>query len=153
MFPICWVSHCETSNDRGQKKNPTDSLILISSLTWGGSPGIIQHVSNREENQEFGFLLVFSVLGSPRAEATWLLRGPHSPIILWFPPLRFLQRTLWKASPLTTGATHTRAHFWFPAQCSQTQSVDDCAIPGASCSCHKYDWHGHSLFLALKRKC
>lgn len=33
IFPICWVSHCETSNDGGQTKNPTGSLIFTSSLT------------------------------------------------------------------------------------------------------------------------
>lgn len=134
-----------------EKPNRLSHLHFLSNV--GRKPW--NSTACQQEGRESGiwFPSCFLCLGSPQAEATWPLRGPRSPIILWFPPLRFLQRTLGKASPLTTAATHTRAHFWFPAQCSQTQSVDDWAIPGASCSCHKHDWHGHSLFLALKRKC
>ena len=76
IFPSCWVSHCESSNDGWQGKNPSGSLILTSSASMGREhrPYTVCQQEGRESG--FCFLFFFSLFS-----LSWALHGRQGQMI------------------------------------------------------------------------
>lgn len=102
IFPSCWVSHCESSNDRWQGKK-SKWLLDPNFFCWYREKALtLYSVSKREENQwsvfHFSFPCSLCPGFSMGDKAKWFLRSPHNYIILWFPTMSLPQGALWKAS-------------------------------------------------------
>ena len=117
IFPSCWVSHCESSNDRWQGKK-SKWLPDPNFLCWYGEKALtLYSVSKTEENQSSVFSFSFPFLSfsfpflcpglSMGDKAKWFLRGLLSYIILWFPTMRLPQGALVECIIFSQGWSQT----------------------------------------------